>query len=337
MEKKAMTVLVTGSSGFIGRWVCDTLKNKRLIPVGLDKREKPLDQEWLAFHQCDILDKAKLRRIFEKVRPQSVIHLAARIDLDEKVNLSGYADNIDGVKNVLECVKESQSVDRIVITSSQLVCKIGYVPQTDTDYCPNTLYGESKVLTEKITRDMDGGGKEWCIVRPTTVWGPGMSDHYCRMISMITKGRYFHCGNSMLPKSYSYAGNIAHQYWKMLVVPSSEIHQKTFYFADYIPLSLRDYTNALAKELNAPGIRTLPLVCAKPLALIGDILNKMGWKSFPFNSFRLRNILTEYQFDLSKTKQVCDELPYSFDEGVKATVKWYLAQHQKTSVRRDLI
>jgi GlcNAc-P-P-Und epimerase len=321
-----MKVLVTGSSGFIGRWVCDTLNNHGITPVGLDLREKPLDQEWLEFHQCDILDKTQLRKVFQKVCPQRVIHLAARIDLDEKKNLAGYAANIDGVKNILECSRESKFVDRIIITSSQLVCKVGYVPKSETDYCPNTFYGESKVLTEKITRDMDGGGKEWCIVRPTTVWGPYMSDHYCRLLRLIRKGQYFHCGQAMLLKSYSYAGNIVHQYWKVLVAPSNEIHRRTFYFADYSPLSLREYTNRLSKEMNAPRIPTLHLGFVKPRAFIGDILNRMGWRSFPFNSFRLRNILTEYQFDLGATEQVCGELPYGFEDGVKATAKWFMKQ-----------
>jgi nucleoside-diphosphate-sugar epimerase len=268
MQSNKLRILVTGSSGFIGRWVCDTLNNNGIRPVGLDLREKPLDQGWLEFYQCDILDKANLRRVFETVRPQRVIHLAARIDLDEKRNLTGYTANIDGVKNVLECSRESKSVDRIIVTSSQLVCKVGYVPESDTDYCPNTLYGESKVLTERITRDLDGGGKEWCIVRPTTVWGPYMSDHYCRLLRLIRKGRYFHCGQAMLFKSYSYAGNIAHQYWKVLVAPPNEMHQRTFYFADYLPLSLREYTNSLAKELNAPRIPTLHLGFVKPLAFM---------------------------------------------------------------------
>lgn len=319
-----MIVLVIGSSGFIGRWVCDTLNNHGITPVGLDVRDKPLDQKWLEFYQCDILDKPRLMRVFEKVRPQRIIHLAARVDLDEEVNLAGYAANIDGVKNIIECSMESKLVDRIIVTSSQLVCKVGYVPKSDTDYCPNTLYGESKVLTEKITRDMDGGGKEWCIVRPTSVWGPYMSDHYCQMLRLIRKGLYFHCGQAALFKSYSYAGNIAYQYWKVLTAPANEMHQRTFYFADYSPLSLREYTNRLAKELNAPRIPTLHLGFVKPLAFIGDILNKIGWVSFPFNSFRLRNILTEYQFDLSATKRVCGDLPYCFEDGVKATANWFM-------------
>ena len=30
-----------------------------------------------------------------------------------------------------------------------LVCKIGYYPKNEYDFAPNTLYGESKVLTAK--------------------------------------------------------------------------------------------------------------------------------------------------------------------------------------------
>ena len=64
-----MIALVTGSSGFIGRWVCDTLNIHGITPVGLDLREKPLDQGWLEFYQCDILDKAQSMESFSKSLP----------------------------------------------------------------------------------------------------------------------------------------------------------------------------------------------------------------------------------------------------------------------------
>jgi nucleoside-diphosphate-sugar epimerase len=179
-------------------------------------------------------------------------------------------------------------------------------------------------MTEKIVREEDGGGVEWCLVRPTTVWGPQMSPHYQNMLRFIRKGKYFHCGAGKLYKSYSYAGNIAFQYLKMLLAPTEMIHRQTFYLADYEPLSLRDYTNELARVMNAPSIPTMPLLIARAIALAGNGLNVIGFRRFPFNSFCLRNILTEYRFDMSKTRQVCGELPFSFDDGVKATAEWYL-------------
>src|SRR5438067_6624986 len=104
-------------------------------------------------------------------RPEAVVHLAARTDLDQKRDLAGYAANIEGVGNLVAALRGTPSVRRAIYTSSQLVCKVGYVPMSDDDYRPNTKYGESKVWTEKIVRREDGGGVEWCLVRPTTVWG----------------------------------------------------------------------------------------------------------------------------------------------------------------------
>src|SRR3712207_7397409 len=44
------------------------------------------------------------------------------------------------------------SLQRAIITSTQLVCRLGYVPKDDHDYNPHTSYGQSKVATEKLTR-----------------------------------------------------------------------------------------------------------------------------------------------------------------------------------------
>lgn len=317
-----MKVLITGSSGLIGRWVVKRLKSEGHQIVGLDR--DPVAVPDVDEHICcDILDKPALLRAVQRVMPDVLIHLAARTDLNEKDNIQGYAANIDGVRNVLEAVKQTPSIHRVIYTSSQLVCRVGYVPESDNDYCPNTLYGESKVLTEKIVREADGGGKEWCLVRPTTVWGPYMSHHYQRVLALIAKGMYFHVGRAKLFKSYSYAGNIAFQYYRLMVAPAESVMRQTFYLADYEPLSLRNYLDSLQAEINAPSIPSYPLWFVRMLAVIGDLVMAAGWRQFPFNSFRLNNILTEYQFDLSATKAVCGELPYSFTDGVKATAEWY--------------
>jgi len=314
-------ILITGSSGFIGSHLSSYLANQGLSILGIDKNEPSSDSNYL-FQQCNILDKVHLERTILNYEPTIIIHLAARIDLDEKHNIEGYAANIEGVRNVVEIVSECPTVQRCIFTSSQLVCRVGYIPHTDEDYQPNTLYGESKVFTEKIVKQLDGEKVEWCIVRPTTVWGPGMSLHYQRFFGMIEKNRYFHIGNRSLFKSYSYIGNIVYQYFMLMQANSEQIHRQTFYLADYVPLSLRDWANAIQEKLNARPIPTYPQSLVKIAAHFGDMLNFLGWKSFPFNSFRLNNILTEYVFDLTKTEKVCGPLPYSFDEGVVKTVSW---------------
>lgn len=314
-------ILITGSSGFIGSHLSTYLTNQGFSILGIDK-DQPSSGYNYPFNQCDILDRVNLEKIILDYEPTIIIHLAARTDLHEKHSLEGYATNIQGVRNIVEIISQCPSIKRCIFTSSQLVCKVGYVPRCDEDYQPNNLYGESKVLTEKIIRQSDSGKTEWCIVRPTTVWGPGMSSHYQRFFRMIEKGRYFHVGNQPLFKSYSYIGNIVHQYFMLMQAPSEQIHRQTFYLADYKALSLRDWANAIQEQLKAKAIPTYPQSLVKIAARFGDILNLLGWKNFPFNSFRLNNVLTEYVFDLTKTEKVCGLLPYSLDEGVVKTVTW---------------
>lgn len=324
-----MKVLVTGGSGLIGRWLLFLLQENGYETVNLDLRDPKFSLPDSKHVNADICDEHAVTSIFQREQPDHVIHLAARIDL-EGTSVDDYKSNSDGVRAVCKAVHATPSIQRVIYTSSQLVCKVGYVPKVDTDYCPNNFYGQSKVMTEKIVRE-ESAGDEWCLVRPTTVWGPHMNEHYQSFLKNLKRGTFFHFSERPLYKSYSYAGNIAFQYLQLLTAAGAKIHQKTFYLADYEPLSLRKYIDLLAQNLHAPNVKSIPYPVAKVLALCGDLGKSIGMKSVPFTSFRLNNILTEYQFDMSATKSVCGDLPYTFEDGVKATAEWYLGLSERDS------
>lgn len=320
-------VIVTGSSGFIGQHLVKELIKCGYKVKGIDITDPKISLLKFDFEYCDLMDQEKLLKVLGNFEPEILFHLAAKTDLNEKAKLDYYNANIKGVENLITAINRITSIKRCIFTSSQLVCRVGYVPNDDLDYNPNTLYGQSKVMTEKIVRANNGGGVPWCIVRPTTVWGPGMSPHYQRLFQMIKSGKYFHVGNSPLYKSYGYIGNITYQYLQLINAPLEQINQKVFYLADYEPLSLRQWTNTIQKELEAKPIKSYPLSLVEYIAKIGDVINFLGWKQFPFNSFRLNNVITEYVFNMTDTQKVCGNLPYTMEEGVKELVNWMKAEN----------
>jgi GlcNAc-P-P-Und epimerase len=279
-----------------------------------------------SFAQCDLLDPMKLRTIVTDFAPDVVVHLAARTDIDGE-NVAAYSANVDGTRNLVAAVAAAGTVRRALFASSQLVCRVGYVPRSDTDYCPVNPYGESKVLSENIVRKSMPETITWCLLRPTTIWGEGMSSHYQGFLAHLQAGRYFHFGKGRLFKSYGYVGNTVYQIMKFMNAETAQISGKTFYLSDYEPLSLTGWINELAVALGTTPPRSVPVVVARILGVGGDILNWMGLRKFPLNSYRVRNILTEYTFDMAETERICGALPFTIVQGVARTARWFRDLH----------
>ena len=53
---------------------------------------------------------------------------------------------------------------------------------------------------------------------------------------------------------------------------------------------------------------------------MGDFVRNRGWENVPLQSFRLKNIMTEYVFDMVPSKDVVGNLPYALPDGVSRTV-----------------
>jgi nucleoside-diphosphate-sugar epimerase len=303
--------IVTGSEGFIGAHLSRHLRSCGYEVLGIDKRADNAHSVRL-----DILDQDALKRVFAEFSPHYVFHLAAETDL-HKVPAEHFSANVDGTRNVLAAILVSNSVRHSVFASTQLVCSLPYRPVHDADYRPAGSYAESKVEMEKLIRAEDGAGKDWTLVRLTTVWGPGMRVHYFRAFRMIKRGLYFHMGRTSGLRSLSYVGNAVVQLERLLHAPPELVNRKTLYIADYEPVSIRQWTDAIARSLHARRIRTLPIAIARLAAISGDVIARAGFRS-PFTSTRLRNLTIDATVDLEATRLACGDQRYTLEEGVIA-------------------
>lgn len=161
---KDKKVFITGHTGFKGAWLCKMLADAGAVITGysLDAPTNPslfkiagIEQD---IHSVigDIRNYAMLKEAFDAAQPEIVLHLAAQPIVREsyKDPVYTYETNVMGTVNILECVRNSQSVRSVVNVTTDKVYKNkewewGYREDEELDgYDP---YSNSKSCSELVT------------------------------------------------------------------------------------------------------------------------------------------------------------------------------------------
>jgi nucleoside-diphosphate-sugar epimerase len=211
---------------------------------------------------------------------------------------------------------------RVVVMSSKLVCRLGYRPAHDEDYCPRTSYGASKIEAEKIVRKTPLAAVPWVIARPTSIWGPWFGEPYLAFFMAISRGRYVHPKRCSVHRSYGYVLNSVHQLISLAEADHDSVCGRTFYICDYDPLELGAWADRIAATMNIGKPKRVSLSLLRLMARGGDALNRMRVHRAPLTSFRLANMLTDAVFDTADLRAITGALPYSIEEALQATVGW---------------
>lgn len=157
-------VLITGHTGFKGSWMC-----KLLIEAGADLTGYALEPptEPSLFEMCglaahmnsvtgDIRDLQHLKKVFDEIRPEIVIHMAAQPIVRDsyKEPVYTYEVNVMGTVNILECVRLSDSVKSFLNVTTD---KVYFNREWDWGYRENEElngydpYSNSKSCSELVT------------------------------------------------------------------------------------------------------------------------------------------------------------------------------------------
>ena len=156
-----MKVLVTGSSGFIGKAFCEKLKDNYKI-INYDFPD-------------DILDEENLKKSIKK--SNIVVHMAAIADLNDsaKDNDKNFEVNIRGTYNIAKyCAKYNK---KLLFISTCCVYGNSYDKIENEESYPNTkeVYACSKMAGEYIIKGMVG--LNYIIARIGTTYGIGQRDN----------------------------------------------------------------------------------------------------------------------------------------------------------------
>jgi nucleoside-diphosphate-sugar epimerase len=316
-----MKLLVTGGSGFIGRNLIEYMAGRGHEISNIDIA-KPGDESQAAYFQpCDILDAAAVKASFQRFEPEAVVHLAARADLSQTGPIEPYYATITrGTQNILDAVKSTPSVARVMVASTQYVCRPGHKAAGSDDYNPHTVYGQAKAQMEKLTKAADPGCI-WTVIRPTLIWGPWNTFYRDTLFRAMEKGYYFHPGGRSSVLALGYIKNAVRQIDKLLQADGALVNKRTLYIGDgHFPLI--DWMNGYCRELTGHKVRYLPRSLIRLLAHFGDLYEKVTGRKFIMYMFRYRNMTDDYIVPLDATLQLVGPPEISMQQGIKETVAW---------------
>lgn len=178
MENKRETILITGGAGFIGSHIADKLIKrgyKIIIVDNLSSGRKENLNSKAKFYKADICD-IKISKIFQKERPQIVIHMAAQVSIAKSVEnpVRDAEINILGSINILENCRKSK-VKKIIFSSSAAVYgRVDTFPTPETCKTrPLLPYGIAKLTIENyLNYYCKTHGLVSVILRFANIYGP---------------------------------------------------------------------------------------------------------------------------------------------------------------------
>ncbi len=278
-------ILLTGSSGFLGKVLFDNLSNNHSVTT--------LSRNNNSSQQIDLRYVFNLASNFECViHAAGTAHLVPKTPEEEK---SFWAVNVVGTRNLLKALEHNPPKYLVYISTVAVygtVCGKNLNENSPILACD--LYGISKIQAEAEIID-------WCrrfdvtctILRLPLIYGENPPGNLKAMIQGIKKGYYFNIAGGQARKSMVRAEDVAR-----FILPASEVGG-IYHLTDGQHPSFQELSLLIGQAHRRNWIPNMPLGLAKIIAKVGDILGP--W--FPLNSDKLLKITSELTFDDSLARR----------------------------------
>ena len=308
-----MRVLVTGTTGFVGRALCNHLANKSFEVVPIVRIASELSGERIVGTVNAATD---WRAVL--IECDTVVHLVARVHVmnntDQKQLATYRATNTAITLNLARQAVQA-GVKRFVFTSTIKVNGEGCdTPYRETDAAaPEDAYAISKWEAEQglqqIARET---GLEIVILRPPLVYGPGVKANFLRLMQLIQRGWPLPLGAIKNRRSLLYLGNFVDAIRLCIEHPAAA--GQTFLLDDGHAVSTPELIREIASAMQRPA-RLIPV----PVSL----LEWAGWMTGRSQAIsRLTRSL--YVDSQAIRSQLGWQPPYTMQTGIAHTVAAFI-------------
>ncbi|MEP6575763.1 MAG: NAD-dependent epimerase/dehydratase family protein [Nitrososphaerota archaeon] len=265
--------MITGGAGFIGSHLVKELSSQYHITVVDNLSNKKtysnaqiLKDNNIPFFEEDIMNKEKITEIIRICRPDSCVHLAAKISVPESIldPYSTMALNVTGTLNVLDACT-CNSVKRFVFASSAAVYgHVDTLPIPEKiELKPISPYGASKVAAEEIISAYANLHLFESIIslRFFNVFGAGQSDEYAGVISKfkerVQEGSppiIFGDGNQQ--RDFVSVEDVVNSI-AVALNPPKEVTQGTFNIATGVPTTISDLAKIMTRIMGKTALNPI--------------------------------------------------------------------------------
>lgn len=281
-----MNILLTGSSGFLGKYFVNELieytnlytlsRKNSFYNYQLDSEIPQLD--------CHF---------------DLIIHSAGKAHNEPKTETEIaelFKINVDGTQNLLAGISKNKIPKQFVFISS--VSVYGLITGENINELAPLMakdpYGKSKILAEEIVQNWCFENNVICtILRLPLIVGANPPGNLGAMIFAISKSYYFNISHGTAIKSMVLAADIAKCILKVAEVGG------TYNLADGCHPSFSELSRCIARQMGKKFVPNLPMFVVNMLAFIGDKLVP----KFPINSCKVMKITSSLTFNDSKARK----------------------------------
>jgi nucleoside-diphosphate-sugar epimerase len=306
------TILVTGSTGFIGRPLCRALLESGAIVRGASREGGSHPVPGVA--RVVVADPLNHESLHAAVAgAHAVVHLAARVHVMRERAADPLAEfrraNVEATRRLAEAAFGGGTTQLVFASTVKAVGESNAAAWTeDEPPAPVDPYGQSKLEAEHVLADIaDRLGAAVSVLRLPLVYGPGVKGNMRRLLALVDRGVPLPFGSVYNRRSLLYVGNLVAA---VLAVLEAKLGgAETYFVSDGRDLSLTALLRLMGEALGKPA-RLLP---------IRQTL--LRWLLPSAEADRLIGSLT---VDPSKLARMTGFVPpHSVEAGLQDTAAWY--------------